>query len=139
MYEFLNNIDFDNDIISLPENAGTKAQAQKLIKKILQRYKIIRANEETDYADIELSRNEVRGEDDNGDKYTVDGSIDMFIFVYQNASYKLEASVEVSQLALETGDKLEEETFSYPSKEFDTFVCKMVDRYFKPLPKEATE
>lgn len=136
MYEFLNNLDFSNDVISLPENARTKAQAQKLIKKILQRYKIIRANEETDYADIELSRNEVRGEDDNGDKYTVDGSIDMFISIYQNSSCELKASVEVSQMALGSGDKMEYEAFVYPSAEFDKFVCKMVDRYFKPLPKE---
>lgn len=133
MYEFLDNIDFRNDVISLPENAGTKFQAQKLMKRIL---KMICTNEETDYADIELSRNEVKGEDDNGNEITVDGSVDMFISVYQNASYKLEASIEVSQLALGTGDKLEEEKFSYPSKEFDTFVCKMVDRYFKLLPKE---
>lgn len=135
MYEFLNNIDFSNDVISLPENARTKAQAQKLIKKILQRYKIIRTNEEADYADIELSRNEVRGEDDNGDKYTVDGSIDMFISIYQNSFCELKASVEISQLAFGS-NKLEGKTFSYPSKEFDKFVCEMVDRYFKPLPKE---
>ncbi len=136
MYEFLNNLDFGNDVISLPENANTKLQAQKLMKRVL---KMIYAYEEidyVDYVDIELSRNEVKGQDDNGDKFTVDGSVDMFISVYQNASYKLEASVEVSQLALGTGDKMEEETFSYPSKEFDDFVCKMVDRYFKPLLKE---
>lgn len=136
MYEFLDNIDFRNDVISLPENAGTKFQAQKLMKRVL---KAIRDDEETDYADIELGRKEVRGEDDNGDKYTVDGSIDMFISIYQNSSCELEASVEVSQLALGTGDKLEEETFSYPSKEFDTFVCTMVDRYFNSLPKKVTE
>lgn len=129
MYEFLNNLDFGNDVISLPENADTKLQAQKLMKRVL---KAIHDDEETDYADIELSRKEVKGEDGT----TVDGSVDMFISIYQNPSYKLEASVEVSQLSLGTGDKMEEETFSYPSKEFDDFVCKMVDRYFKPLPKE---
>lgn len=136
MYEFLNNLDFGNDVISLPENANTKLQAQKLMKRVL---KMIYAYEEidyVDYVDIELSRNEVKGQDDNGDKFTVDGSVDMFISVYQNASYKLEASVEVSQMALGSGDKMEYETFAYPSAEFDNFVCKMIDRYFQPLPKE---
>ena len=127
MYEFLNNVDFGSDVISLPENAGTKAQAQKLMKRVL---KAIRNDEEADYADIELSRKEVKGEDG-----TADGSVDMFISIYQNPSCKLEASVEVNQLELGS-DKLEEETFSYPSKEFDEFVCTMVDRYFNPLPKE---
>lgn len=128
MYEFLDNIDFGNDVISLPENAGTKFQAQKLMKRVL---KTIHDDEEVDYADIELSRKEVKGEDST----TVDGTIDMFVSIYQNPSYKLEASVEVNRLVF-GGNKLEEETFSYPSKEFDEFVCKMVDRYFKPLPKE---
>lgn len=128
MYEFLNNLDFGNDVISLPENAGTKFQAQKLMKRVL---KTIHDDEEIDYADIELSRKEVKGED----SATVDGTIDMFVSIYQNPSYKLEASVEVNRLVF-GGNKLEEETFSYPSKEFDEFVCKMVDRYFKPLPKE---
>lgn len=128
MYEFLNNLDFGNDVISLPENAGTKFQAQKLMKRVL---KTIHDDEEVDYADIELSRKEVKGEDST----TVDGTIDMFVSIYQNPSYKLEASVEVNRLVF-GGNKLEEETFSYPSKEFDEFVCKMVDRYFKPLPKE---
>ena len=128
MYEFLNNLDFGNDVISLPENAGTKFQAQKLMKRVL---KTIHDDEEVDYADIELSRKEVKGED----SITVDGTIDMFVSIYQNPSYKLEASVEVNRLVF-GGNKLEEETFSYPSKEFDEFVCKMVGRYFKPLPKE---
>lgn len=130
MYEFsfLDKIVFGSDVISLPENAGTKAQAQKLMKQVL---KAIHDDEEADYADIELSRKEVKGEDG-----TTDGSIDMFISIYQNPSYKLEASVEVNQLAF-GNDKLEEEIFSYPSKEFDEFACKMVDRYFKPLPKET--
>ena len=127
MYEFLNNVDFGSDVISLPENAGTKAQAQKLMKRVL---KAIHDDEEADYADIELSRKEVKGE-----AGTADGSVDMFISIYQNPSYKLEASVEVNQLEFGS-DKLEEETFSYPSKEFDEFVCTMVDRYFNPLPKE---
>ena len=35
MYEFLDKIDFSSDVISLPENAGTKAQAQKLMKRVL--------------------------------------------------------------------------------------------------------
>lgn len=131
MYEFLDNLDFGSDVISLPENASTKAQAQKLMKRVL---KAIRDDEEADYADIELSRKEVNGEDGT----TVDGTIDMFISIYQNPSYKLEASVEVNQLEFGS-DKLEEETFSYPSKKFDTFVCKMVDRYFNPLPKETKE
>lgn len=128
MYEFLNNIDFSNDVISLPENANTKFQAQKLMKRVL---KAIHDDEEVDYADIELSRKEVKGED----SITVDGTIDMFVSIYQNPSYKLEASVEVNRLVF-GGNKLEEETFSYPSKEFNEFVCKMVDRYFKPLLKE---
>ncbi|CBK95052.1 hypothetical protein ERE_33010 [Agathobacter rectalis M104/1] len=131
MYEFLDNLDFGSDVISLPENASTKAQAQKLMKRVL---KAIRDDEEADYADIELSRKEVNGEDGT----TVDGTIDMFISIYQNPSYKLEASVEVNQLEFGS-DKLEEETFSYPSKEFDEFVCTMVDRYFNPLPKEDTK
>lgn len=131
MYEFLDNLDFGRDVISLPENASTKAQAQKLMKRVL---KAIRDDEEADYADIELSRKEVNGEDGT----TVDGTIDMFISIYQNPSYKLEASVEVNQLEFGS-DKLEEETFPYPSKEFDEFVCTMVDRYFNPLPKEDTK
>lgn len=131
MYEFLDNLDFGSDVISLPENASTKVQAQKLMKRVL---KAIRDDEEADYADIELSRKEVNGEDGT----TVDGTIDMFISIYQNPSYKLEASVEVNQLEFGS-DKLEEETFSYPSKEFDEFVCTMVDRYFNPLPKEDTK
>lgn len=128
MYEFLDKIDFSSDVISLPDNAGTKAQAKRLMKQVL---KTIRDDEEADYADIELSRKEVKGEDST----TTDGSIDMFISVYQNTSCTLEASVEVNQLAFGS-NKLEEETFSYPSKEFDEFVCTMVDRYFNPLPKE---
>jgi hypothetical protein len=131
MYEFLDNLDFGSDVISLPENASTKTQAQKLMKRVL---KAIRDDEEADYADIELSRKEVNGEDGT----TVDGTIDMFISIYQNPSYKLEASVEVNQLAFGS-DKLEEETFPYPSKEFDEFVCTMVDRYFNPPPKEDTK
>lgn len=133
MYEFLDNIDFRNDVISLPENAGTKFQAQKLMKRVL---KMIRTNEEADYADIELSRNEIKDTDDTGNEIAVDKSVDMFISVYQNTSFELEASVEVSQMALGSGDKMEYEAFAYPSTEFDDFVCKMVDRYFKPLPKE---
>ena len=130
MYEFLNNVDFGSDVISLPENAGTKTQAQKFMKQVL---KAIHDDEEADYADIELNSKEVKGKDG-----TADGSIDMFISIYQNPSYKLEASVEVNQLAFGS-DKLEEETFPYPSKEFDEFVCTMVDRYFNPLPKEDTK
>lgn len=128
MYEFLDKIDFSSDVISLPENADTKTQAKRLMKQVL---KTIRNDEEVDYADIELSRKEVKGEDST----TTDGSIDMFISVYQNTSFTLEASVEVNQLAFGS-NKLEEETFSYPSEEFDNFVCTMVDRYFNPLPKE---
>lgn len=131
MYEFLDNIDFGSDVISLPENAGTKFQAQKLMKRVL---KAIRDDEEADYADIELSHKEINDKDDT----TVDRTIDMFISIYQNTFCTLEASVEVNQLAFGR-NKLEEETFSYPSKEFDEFVCKMVDRYFKPLPKKAKE
>lgn len=130
MYEFLNNVNFSSDVISLPGNADTKAQAKRFMKQVL---KAIRNDEEADYADIELSRKDVKGKDG-----TADGSVDMFISIYQNPSYKLEASVEVNQLEFGS-DKLEEETFSYPSKEFDTFVCKMVDRYFNPLPKETKE
>ena len=128
MYEFLNNVDFGSDVISLPENAGTKAQAQKLMKRVL---KAIHDDEEADYADIELSRQDINDKDGT----LVDQTIDMFISIYQNSSCKLEASVEVNQLEIGS-DKLEEETFSYPSKEFDEFVCTMVDRYFNPLPKE---
>ena len=101
------------------------------MKRVL---KAIRDNEEADYADIELSRKDVKGEDGT----TVDGTIDMFISIYQNPSYKLEASVEVNQLEFGS-DKLEEETFSYPSKEFDEFVCTMGDRYFNLPPKEDTK
>ena len=128
MYEFLNKINFSSDVISLPENAGTKAQAQKLMKLVL---KAIHDDEEADYADIELSRQDINDKDGT----LVDQTIDMFISIYQNSSCKLEASVEVNQLEIGS-DKLEEETFSYPSKEFDEFVCTMVDRYFNPLPKE---
>ena len=128
MYEFLNKINFSSDVISLPENAGTKAQAQKLMKRVL---KAIHDDEEADYADIELSRQDINDKDGT----LVDQTIDMFISIYQNPSCKLEASVEVNQLEIGS-DKLEEETFSYPSKEFDEFVCTMVDRYFNPLPKE---
>lgn len=102
MYEFLNNVNFSSDVISLPGNADTKAQAKRLMKQVL---KAIRNDEEADYADIELSRKDVKGEDG-----TADGSVDMFIFIYQNPSYKLEASVEVNQLEFGS-DKLEEETF----------------------------
>ena len=37
MYEFsfLDKIVFGSDVISLPENADTKAQAQKLMKQVL--------------------------------------------------------------------------------------------------------
>ena len=131
MYEFLNKINFSSDVISLPENAGTKAQAQKLMKRVL---KAIHDDEEADYADIELSRQDINDKDGT----LVDQTIDMFISIYQNSSCKLEASVEVNQLEIGS-DKLEEETFSYPSKEFDEFVCTMVDRYFNPLPKETKE
>ena len=127
MYEFLNNVNFSSDVISLPGNADTKAQAKRLMKQVL---KAIRNDEEADYADIELSRKDVKGEDG-----TADGSVDMFISIYQSPSCKLEASVEVNQLEFGS-DRLEEETFPYPSKEFDEFVCTMVDRYFNPLLKE---
>lgn len=133
MYEFsfLDKIVFGSDVISLPENADTKAQAQRLMKQVL---KAIHDDEEADYADIELSRKDVNDKDDT----IVDQTIDMFISIYQNPSCTLEASVEVNQLEFGS-DKLEEETFSYPSKEFDNFVCTMVDRYFNPLPKETKE
>lgn len=128
MYEFLDKINFSSDVISLPENAGTKAQAQKLMKRVL---KAIHDDEETDYADIELSRQDINDKDGT----LVDQTIDMIISIYQNPSCTLEASVEVNQLEIGS-DKLEEETFPYPSQEFDEFVCTMVDRYFNPLPKE---
>ena len=128
MYEFLDKIDFSSDVISLPENAGTKAQAKRLMKQVL---KTIRDDEEADYADIELSRQDVNDKDGT----IVDQTIDMLISIYQNPSCTLEASVEVNQLEIGS-DKLEEETFPYPSQEFDEFVCTMVDRYFNPLPKE---
>lgn len=128
MYEFLDKINFSSDVISLPENAGTKAQAQKLMKRVL---KTIHDDEEADYADIELSRQDVNDKDGT----IVDQTIDMIISIYQNPSCTLEASVEVNQLEIGS-DKLEEETFPYPSQEFDEFVCTMVDRYFNPLPKE---
>lgn len=128
MYEFLDKINFSSDVISLSENADTKAQAQKLMKRVL---KAIRDDEEADYADIELSRKDVN----NKDGTIVDQTIDMFISIYQSPSCKLEVSVEVNQLEFGS-DRLEEETFPYPSKEFDEFVCTMVDRYFNPLLKE---
>ena len=40
MYEFLDNLDFGSDVISLPENASTKAQAQKLMKRVLKAIRI---------------------------------------------------------------------------------------------------